>query len=141
VRASFWGFLTSALVLLINGLLALGSREAFRAAAKRMLTLTGRAAEVNAARLDELTTANVVMAVLVSAVIAGLLVLFAYKARSGRNWARVVLALAAVGAILQLATAPLSVPAFVGGALAVLAAVPLFLPRADAYFRAARSAR
>lgn len=135
VRVSFWGFLASALVFLINGLLALGSGESFRAAAVQMMTRSGWAGQVTAAQFDELAKAGLVTAVLVGAVIAGLLALFAWKARTGRRWARIVLGLAAVAAILRLATTPLSVPALLGGALAVLAAIPLFLPRAGAYFR------
>lgn len=139
VLAGFWGFVVAAAVVLVSGLLVIGKRDELLENARKQMAATKR--PVTDAQLDQLATVSVIIAVVVSVVIAGLFVLFAYKARAGRNWARIVLAVIAVLALIQLAAGNSGILGLIGRVVAILAAIALFLPNANAYFAARKRLR
>jgi len=65
---------------------------------------------------------------------------FAFPMRAGRNWARVVLTVLAAFTVLAVLTAIASATWYdwIGVALVVVAAVLMYLPASNAYFRARR---
>jgi ABC-type transport system involved in cytochrome bd biosynthesis fused ATPase/permease subunit len=75
--------------------------------------------------------------------VAALMLLFAWKMRAGRNWARVVLAvLAVLGLWNQARSVGLSEPlAVVGALITATALVFMFVPAAHAYFAQFRRPR
>lgn len=139
ITAAFWCYVVAAVVGVIGGLLVIGQRQqlldATRAApANHGLTDTQLQAVVNFA---------VGFAVVVSLVIAALYLLFAFKLRAGRNWARIVLTVIAVFALLSLLLggAGTSVLRLVGDLAAVAGAVLSYLPNSNAYIAAVKRSR
>nr|BFF02441.1 hypothetical protein GCM10020241_41160 [Streptoalloteichus tenebrarius] len=70
-------------------------------------------------------------------VVAALCLLFAFKVRAGRNWARITLTVLTVFGVSFTAVDP-SWPSLVSTLVAVVATVLMFLPNANAYFRGQR---
>jgi hypothetical protein len=80
-------------------------------------------------------------AFIVGVVIVGLLMLFfAWKMRSGRNWARIVLTvLAVLGLLFQASSVGLSEPlALIGVLITIVGLVFMYMPAANAYFAEVR---
>jgi hypothetical protein len=68
-------------------------------------------------------------------VVSGLMLLFAWKMRSGRNWARVVLAvLAVIGLMFQAQSVGIGVVALIGVLITAVGLVFMFVPASNAYF-------
>ncbi len=128
-----------------------------------VLTLTSNvwdqalAASGNTSSIDTHTLVNTVkiITVVVGVIFLGLYLLFAFKMRAGRNWARIVLT---VLSALSIASASSSsaqvtvnntvyqsssnqVSSWIGALLAVIAIVLMFLPASNAYFAASKAAR
>lgn len=141
VQAGFWGFLVSALIVLVSGLLIIGQRDQLADASRKAVRENGQ--RVSDAQLDTFVTASVITTIVIAVIIAGLYVLFAFKARAGRNWARIVLTIIAVLALIGLAFGGGggSVLGIIGRVLAIASAVALYLPNSNHYFTAAKARR
>ncbi|GAA3684029.1 hypothetical protein GCM10022267_83580 [Lentzea roselyniae] len=94
------------------------------------------AGQFSEAQLDTLVTTSLIVGVVIALVLAGLFVLFAFKARAGRNWARIILTILTVLGVLALAIGGFSVAGVVSTVMTVVAAVLLFLPASNQYFAA-----
>ena len=96
-----------------------------------------------------------IVTVVVSAILLALYLLFAFKMRAGRNWARVVLTVLSALSIASSFSASASVTVngnvykststqatgWIGAALGIIAIVLMFLPASNAYFSASKAAR
>jgi hypothetical protein len=139
VLGAFWGYVVAAVVTLVTGVLILGQKQqiadSMRAANKQGGSLTD-------AQIDQVATIGVTAAVVVAVIFAGLYLLFAFKLKNGRNWARVVLTIIAVIALLSLLLGGVgSVIGYIGELAAVIAAVLSYLPASNAYFAASKASR
>ena len=100
-----------------------------------------RGGNLTDAQIDQAVNVTMITAVVIAVVIAGLYLLFAFKLRAGRNWARIVLTVLAALQLLSVLTGQSTI----GGYLAVLAAVVgvvlSFTGPSNAYFAAAKAQR
>ena len=135
VAMSFWLWIAASVMSVIGSLLMFGRRDEMREAFR---TQQGTE-QLTQAQLDTLVTATVVIGVVVSVVLSALYVLFAFKARAGRNWARVVLLILTAFSVVMLALAGgFSWLGMLATLVSLVAVVLLFLPAANAYFASAR---
>ncbi|WP_199441636.1 hypothetical protein [Umezawaea beigongshangensis] len=133
VRASFWLWIAGAVLSTISALLVLTQRDAV----VDQVRSTPEGASLGQEHVDSLVLTTLLAAVAVSLVVAALYVLFAFKARAGRNWARVVLALL-TGASLLFQLVGVSILGLLVALVGIVATVLLFLPGANQYFTAAQ---
>jgi hypothetical protein len=135
VQAAFWVWVATVVLTLVGGIVTLTNSSAALATLKANNT-----AGLSDAQLQSLATTTLAVAAVVSVIFAGLYLLFAFKARAGRNWARIVLTVLAVLRLLSLAFGPdlFTVITVVG---AVVATVLLFLPASNQYFTAKKVVR
>ena len=138
---SFWCWLVSALLWLVGGLLIIGQRQNLINALRQANNNTPN--HLTDAQIQHAVTVSITGVVVVAVIIAALFALFAFKLRAGRNWARIVLTVIGVLALLDLimrahASTALS---YASGILAIVAAVLSYLPRSNAYIAAVKHAR
>jgi hypothetical protein len=86
VEISFWLWIATAALMLVGAVLTLAQRDTVLEAARSANT-TGLTEE----QLQSFATIAVTFYVIAGLVLAGLFVLFAMKARAGKNWARISL--------------------------------------------------
>ncbi|RKT57898.1 hypothetical protein [Saccharothrix australiensis] len=135
VRVSFWIWIAGAVLSVVGSLYALTQRDEIADVLRRQ----PNASELSPEQFDAAVTTSVLFAVVLGVVFAGLYVLFAFKARAGRNWARVVLTvLTALGLLSTLFGA--SVSGLFTSLISVVAVVLLYLPNSKAYFDAVKRA-
>jgi hypothetical protein len=139
ITAAFWGYLIAAVAGLIGGFLILGNKQQIADALRRANNQGGALTD---AQIDQAATITVVIAVIVAVIFSLLYALFAYKLRAGRNWARVVLTVIAVLALLSLVLGNGgTVLGYISELAAVVAAVLSYLPASNAYFTAVKASR
>lgn len=137
IVASFWCYIGGAVVVLLGGLLAIGQKQAILDALRSSNTTNATEAQLEAA-----ANLVVIIAIVISVVLTGLYVLFAYKLRAGRNWARVVLTVLAVLTLINLvSTRGGSAIGYIGELAVVVGCVLSYLPNSSGYFAAMKSAR
>lgn len=135
VQVSFWLWIAGAVLSVIGALFGFTQRDALL----EEVRTRPDAGQFSEAQLDALVTTSLVVGVLIAIVLAGLFVLFAFKARAGRNWARIVLAILAVLAVLALGVGGFSAAGVISTIMTVVAAVLLFLPASNRYFAASQA--
>jgi hypothetical protein len=137
VTISFWCYVAGAVIVLLSAVLSLGS--------KQTILDSLRSANTNGLTDSQLqSAANVAIGfiVVIAIIIAGLYVLFAFKLKAGRNWARIVLTIIAALNLLSLVTNRGGSAVGIIGALAAVAGCVLsYLPNASAYFAAVKASR
>jgi hypothetical protein len=148
VKGAFLIYLIAALLALIGIVLALTSDVWKNAIASGGVTTSGLSVE-SAVTIAKVTT------VIVGVIFLGLYLLFAFKMRAGRNWARIVLTVLSGLSILSSFSASASVTVngevykssstqasgVIGGILAVVAIVLMYLSSSNQYFAATKAAR
>jgi len=139
VLGAFWGYVVAAVVTLVAGLLSLGQKQevidSVRAANKQGGSLTED-------QINQVANLLITVVVVVAVIFAALYLLFAFKLRAGRNWARIVLTIIAALALLSLLFGRAgSVTGYIGELAAVIAAVLSYLPASNSYFTAAKASR
>jgi uncharacterized protein (DUF983 family) len=139
IMISFWCYVGAAAIVLIGGLFAITLKQSVLDTLRNNNT-TG----LTASQLETAANAAVVVAVVISVIIAGLYLLFAFKLRAGRNWARIVLTVIAAIDLLSLISitrqggSPIS---YIGALAAIAGCVLSYLPNASAYFTAVKASR
>ena len=137
VTTSFWLYVAGAVIVLIGGLFSLGSKQAVLDSLRNANT-TG----LTDSQLQSAASLAIGVVVVLAIIIAGLYVLFAFKLKAGRNWARIVLTIIAALNLLSLVTNRGGTAVSVIGALAaVVGCVLSYLPNASAYFAAVKASR
>ncbi|MCP2261729.1 hypothetical protein LX15_005455 [Streptoalloteichus tenebrarius] len=129
VTVSFWTWIASAVWSFAAPVILVTQRdEVVRLTRASQPTLTAQQVEAGVSLAIGTST-------VVAIVVATLYVLFGFKMRAGRNWARITLTvLTALGA-LSLAFS-LSWMSLLSTLVSVVAVVLMYLPNANAYFRA-----
>lgn len=134
VVIAFFTWIVTAVISLVDLGLHFPDRQRLVGAAKQMNT-----AGLSDQQIQEVANIAVVITVVVSVVFAVLYVFFAWKMRSGRNWARIVLTLFTLFQVV------VAVGAGAGGwvalAISCLAVVAMFTPTSNAYFMAVAARR
>ncbi|NUT50175.1 MAG: hypothetical protein HOV94_23115 [Saccharothrix sp.] len=136
VRISFFLWLAGAILLVVSSLLVLTQRDAVLEEARKTAATTQG---VTAEQVESLTNAILMISVIIGVVLAVLMVLFAVKARAGRNWARITLtvlgAMVCVYHLLGFSLVGLVIVLVVAAAV-----VTLYLPASKAYFDSVKRA-
>ncbi len=150
VRISFALYLLTALISLVTILLAINSdlwEQAIREAGGDTQGLDG-------VTVDTVVTIAKTVTITVGGVFLALYLLFAFKMRAGRNWARITLTVLSALSILSVSStgsvevagrtyssATSTIVGWVGVALAVGAIVLMYNSQSNAYFRAVKDRR
>ncbi|QNK82312.1 hypothetical protein [Nakamurella sp. PAMC28650] len=150
VKGAFLVYLIAALISVVGIVLVVTSNvwDQAIAAAGTDVTADGTSA-------TSLASAAKIATIVVGVIFIGLYLLFAFKMRAGRNWARIVLTVLSALSILSAArtTASISVngqvysvgssqaTGWIGAALAVVAIVLMYTGASNAYFTASKAAR
>ncbi|WP_103352311.1 hypothetical protein [Amycolatopsis sp. CA-128772] len=139
VEGAFWAFLASTVIGLIGGVLIFANRDGIAQALRDANRQRG--GNLTDAQIDQTVNATMITAVVIAVIIAALYLLFAFKLRAGRNWARIVLTVLTALQLLSL----LIGQSTIGGYLAVLAAVVgvvlSFTGPSNAYFASLKAPR
>ncbi|WP_433266064.1 hypothetical protein ACQPZF_39790 [Actinosynnema sp. CS-041913] len=136
VKVSFWIWIAGAVLSVVGALLALTQREEISEA----LRATPQFAQSTPEQLDAAVSMTIMFTLVVGIVLAGLYVLFAFKARAGRNWARVVLTVLTALGLLTMLFRP-SPSALITSLISVVAVVLLYVPNSKAYYDSVKRAR
>ncbi|WIX89959.1 hypothetical protein [Amycolatopsis sp. DG1A-15b] len=136
VEGAFWAFIAAPVIGLIGGLLIFGNRD--KIAATMRDTNRQRGGNLTDAQIDQAVNVTMIVAVVIAVVIAGLYLLFAFKLRAGRNWARIVLTVLAALQLLSVVTGQSTVGGYVAVLAAVIGVVLSFTGPSNAYFAAVK---
>ncbi|MEV6608000.1 hypothetical protein [Kutzneria sp. NPDC051319] len=136
VQISFWIWVATAALGVIGAVVGFTQRDAAVAALRGSASVRG----LTEAQIQTAATVGVAVAAVFAIIFAGLYVLFAFKARAGRNWARIVLTVLTVLHVLSLATG-FSVLAGISALAAVVALVLLYLPASSQFYAASKRVR
>lgn len=137
IVASFWCYIGGAVVVLLGGLLAIGEKQTILDALR-----TANTTNATEAQLEAAANLVVIVAVVISVVLTGLYVLFAYKLKAGRNWARIVLTVLAVLTLINLvSTRGGSAVGYIGELAVIVGCVLSYLPNSSGYFAAIKASR
>jgi len=132
VQISFWLWVATAVVGIISAVYGFTQRDAALNAARAVNT-----ANLSDDTLQAAITFGLILAAVFLVVFAALYLLFAFKARAGRNWARIVLTVLTVLDVLFLAVG-FSILSGLSTLAAVVAVVLLFLPASNQFFTASK---
>jgi hypothetical protein len=131
---SFWCYVAAAAIVLIGGLIYLSAKQAF------LDTLRANTSGLTDSQLQTAANAAIGFFVVLAVIIAGLYLLFAYKLRAARSWARtaltVVVALHLL--ILLFILGGTAVGYNISALAAILGCVLSYLPNSRAYLAASR---
>ncbi|WP_309118003.1 hypothetical protein [Saccharothrix sp.] len=136
VRIAFWIWVAGAALFLLSAVYTLTQRDQFVEAVRQTPEAQGLSPEA----FDAAVTASWMLAVVASAVLGGLFVLFAYQVRAGKGWARVVLAVLTAAVLLFVLFGP-SLLGLLIALMSVVAVVMLYMPNAKEYFDAVKRSR
>lgn len=133
IMAAFWCYIVGAVITVVGGLLVLTQRQAIVDA-----TRANNTSNLSDSTIQAAANIAVAIAIVLSLIFAGLYVLFAFKLRVGRNWARIVLTIVAVLALLSLLLggAGTSILRLIGDLAAIAGAVLSYVPNSNAYIAA-----
>jgi hypothetical protein len=138
IMSAFWCYLAGALILVVSGVLTINQRQQLVSALRENNTQ-----HLTVDQINTVVTATMAVTVVILIIVAALYVLFAFKLRQGRNWARIVLTVIAALAVLSLLAVAGSGTflSIVGDLAAVAGCVLSYLPKSNAYLGAVRAAR
>jgi hypothetical protein len=139
VEGAFWAFIAAPVIGLIGGLLIFGNRD--KIASTMRETNRQRGGNLTDAQIDQAVNVTMITAVVIAAIIAALYLLFAFKLRAGRNWARIVLTVLAALQLLSVLTGQSTIAGYVAVLAAVIGVVLSFTGPSNAYFAAAAARR
>ncbi|WP_329046062.1 hypothetical protein OG738_30645 [Amycolatopsis sp. NBC_01488] len=139
VEGAFWAFIASTVIGLVGGLLIFGNRGSITDALRNSNRQNGGG--LTDAQIDQAVTIAMITAVVIAVVIAALYLLFAFKLRAGRNWARIVLTVLTALQLLSLLIGQSTIVGYVGVLAAIAGVVMSFLAPSNAYFAAAKGIR
>lgn len=139
ITGAFWAFVAATLVGLAGAVFLFFAHDTLADAMRRA---NGQnSARLTDAQIDQAVTIGIVVGVVIAVVIALLRLLFAFKLRAGRNWARIVLTVLTALQVISLLAGQSTVIGYVSTGLAVLGVVLSFLPEANQYIAAAKAPR
>jgi ABC-type Fe3+ transport system permease subunit len=139
ITLAFWGWLVAAVIVLVGGLVVLGQKQQIIDALNKVDTTS----QLRSVNVESQAQTAMIAAIAAAVIICVLYVFFAFKLRAGRNWARIVLTVVAALNLIDLLTNSdtASALSYVGGLIAVAAAVLSYLPKSNGYIRESKRAR
>ncbi len=136
IEGAFWAFIVAPVIGLIGGLLILGNRD------KIATTLRDanrqRGGTLTDAQIDQTVNVTMITAVVIAVLIAALYLLFAFKLRAGRNWARIVLTVLAGLQLISVLTGESTIGSYLAVLAAVVGVVLSFTGPSNAYIAAVK---
>ncbi|MFG1642460.1 hypothetical protein ACGFMK_19400 [Amycolatopsis sp. NPDC049252] len=139
IEGAFWAFIASTVISLLGGILVFGNRDALAEATRNSSRQTG--SSLTEAQIDQLVTIGIVVALVIAVVIALLYLLFAFKLRAGRNWARIVLTVITALQLLSVLVGQSTWAGYVSVLAAVVGVVLSFMAPSNAYINASKTIR
>lgn len=137
VVISFWIWAATAALLFVGAILFILNRDTVAQALRQ----SPNGGQLTAQQLEQAASVAVGVGAAILLIIAALYLLFAFKAKAGRNWARITLTvLTALNALSALSGTSGGVANYIGLILAIVAVVLLYLPPSNAYFNAMKRA-
>jgi hypothetical protein len=138
MTAAFWCYVVAALISLVGGLLVIGQKQAFLDTLRK----SSNNANLTPEQLDSVASTEITVAIVIAVIIAALYLLFTFKLRAGRNWARIVLTVVAALALLSLLFGNgQTLLGYIGELAAVAGAVLSWLPKSSEYIAAVKASR
>jgi hypothetical protein len=137
IEGAFWAFIAAPVIGLIGGLLIFADRD--KIAATMRDTNRQRNGTLTDAQIDQAVNVTMITAVVIAVIIAGLYLLFAFKLRAGRNWARIVLTVLAALQLLSVLTGQSTIGGYVAVLAAVVGVVLSFTGPSNAYLAAGKA--
>lgn len=143
IAIAFWCYIAGALILVVGGLMALSERQQFLAALRETNANQPAGSKLTESQLDQLANFTLTFTIVLVVVIAALYILFAFKLKQGRNWARIVLTIIAAIALLLVISfgAQESLLGLVGDLAAIVGAVLSYLPNSSQFIATMRQQR
>ncbi|MFI9387995.1 hypothetical protein [Kutzneria sp. NPDC052558] len=135
VQISFWLWVATVVLGIVSAVVGFAQRDTLLATLRAANTQ-----QLSEDALQTVATVSLAFAAVIAVVFAGLYLLFAFKARAGRNWARIVLTVLTALRVVFLATG-FSVLNLLTVLAAVAATVLLFLPEANQFYTASKRVR
>ncbi|HEX5407725.1 MAG TPA: hypothetical protein VFX16_36110 [Pseudonocardiaceae bacterium] len=138
IMAAFWCYVAAAVVILIGGVLSLGAKQTLVDTLRDNNT-----SNLSPTQIDQAASVTLTLLLVVAVIVAGLFLLFAFKLRAGRNWARIVLAIIAILELISLLNGrgSASILSYIGILAAVIGAVLSWMPNASQYIAAVKRNR
>jgi magnesium-transporting ATPase (P-type) len=135
IVGSFWCYVAAAVISVIGALLLLGQKDTIANALRDNNTTSLTESQIQAA-----ANTAVVISLVFTIIIAALFVFFAFKLKAGRNWARIVLTIVAVLALLSLlvGAGSSSILGIIGDLAAVVGAILSYVPQSNQYIAATK---
>ncbi|WP_326836162.1 hypothetical protein VSH64_14770 [Amycolatopsis rhabdoformis] len=137
IQVAFWAFIASAAIGIVGGLLKLGRRDEF------IDTVRTSNSNLSQDQLNLAANIAIGVAVVIAVVIALLYLLFVFKLRAGRNWARIVLTVLTALQVISLVSGNNGSDwvNYVSAVAAVIGVVFSFVGDSNAYIAAGRQVR
>lgn len=137
VVISFWIWAATAALLFVGAILFILNRETVAQALRQ----SPNGGQLTAQQIEQAAGVAVGVGAAILLIIAALYLLFAFKAKAGRNWARITLTvLTVLNALSALTGTSGGVANYVGLLLAIVAVVLLYMPSSNAYYNAMKRA-
>lgn len=138
VLVSFWIWIAGAALSVIGGVIEIFQRNAIINSLAK-----AKPAGVSRDQYPQIANLTITVTVIVALVFAALYVLFAFRIREGRNWARGVLTVLTVLGVVYdvLDVNSLSLSTIVSALIAIVAVILLYVPASSAFFAAVRARR
>ncbi|MEV4053635.1 hypothetical protein AB0J55_20785 [Amycolatopsis sp. NPDC049688] len=139
VEGAFWAFLASTVIGLLGGVLIFANRDGIAETLRNANRQRG--GNLTDAQIDQAVNVAMITAVVIAVVIAALYLLFAFKLRAGRNWARIVLTVLTALQLLSVLIGQSTIGSYVAVLAAVVGVVLSFTGPSNAYFASLKGPR
>ncbi|QKV73404.1 hypothetical protein [Amycolatopsis sp. Hca4] len=139
VEGAFWAFIVAPVVGLIGAVLIFANRDAITTTMRDANRQRG--GNLTDAQIDQAVNVTMITAVVIAVIIAALYLLFAFKLRAGRNWARIVLTVLTALQLLSVLFGQSTIGGYIAVLAAVVGVVLSFTSPSNAYFAAAKAPR
>jgi hypothetical protein len=142
ILVSFWCWIVAAVLGLVGALILFGEKGSLNAAAQSRLATSGNT-DITPTQVSAVVNGIIVGALVAAIIVGALYVLFAFKLKQGRNWARIVLLIIAILDVLSLLVngGGTGVLGWIGVVVAVVGAVTSFLTPSSQYIAAVKAQR
>ncbi|WP_116203127.1 hypothetical protein [Amycolatopsis circi] len=139
ITGAFWAFVAATLVGVVGGVLLFFSRDSLVDAMRSANGQNGT--RLTDAQIDQAATFGIAIGAVIALVVALLHLLFAFKLRAGRNWARIVLTVLTALQVVSLLFGQGTILGYISAVCGVVGVVLSFLPESSRYIAAAKTIR
>jgi hypothetical protein len=136
VQAAFWIWIAGAVLSLVSAVLTPREKASIIGALR-----SAKPAGIPPNQYEQYAQTLIVVSIVTLVIFAGLYVFFAYKVRSGRNWARMTLTVLMVLGVAYDAYTGTLLSSGIGLLVSVVAVILVYLPQSAAYFARVRRLR